>query len=99
MMNPHHLLCDLLTALHKAAGTDNKDSLLFGMDNSIYHSIQFKIQLWYTDGCLSQQQGFQIGITPQRVGVPTLTRIGTLVLSIGIITADGHMAQMDQMTA
>ena len=99
MMNPHHLLCDLLAALHKAAGTDKKDSLLFGMDDSIYHGIQFKIQLWSTDGCFFQQHGFQIRITPQRVWVSALIGIGTLVLSIGSIAADGYMAQMDQMTA
>ena len=99
MMNPYHLLCDLLAALHKTAGTDKKDSLLFGMDDSIYHGIQLKIQLWRTDRCFFQQHGFQIRITPQRVWVSALIGIGTLVLSIGSIAADGYMAQMDQMTA
>lgn len=99
MMHPNHLLCNFLAALHKAAGTDNKDSLLFGMDNTIYYGIQFKMQLGNTDRRFFQQHGFQIGIATQGVGVPALIRIGTLVLGIGIITADGHMAQMDQMTA
>ena len=99
MMHPHHLLRDLLAALHQAAGTDNKNPLLFGMDDPIYYAIQFKMQFWDTDRRLFQQHGFQIWITPQGVGVPALICIGTLVRPIGIIIPDGHMAQMDQMAA